>query len=169
MTKRELQEWCEQVRAWGPLHDPEELAEALLALSQPDREEVLAQLPEELRGTVRTAVAQMEPASAEQPARRAKGRRRPTRVVGMAEGSTAQWKRCTECGFYGTEIVLTRKGAVPGDTMQLCPNCRAPLRNVAPREVFGSLPRERQEAIIDALAEGIAHCILKNRLPDGAG
>jgi len=42
MTRSELAEWIEQLRAWGPVRYSEELAKALRALGDRDRAEVLA-------------------------------------------------------------------------------------------------------------------------------
>jgi hypothetical protein len=167
MTKRELKEWCEQVGAWGPVRDPEELAEALLVLSRQDREAVLAELLDELEGEVRAAIAQREsePEPARPPARRVRRLRRSASAEEMVERDPVPWKRCTQCGFYGTEIILS--GAVPADPMRTCPNCGAPLRDAQPGEIVASLPPERREALLEALANLVVQHVRRSGRLDG--
>jgi hypothetical protein len=127
MTKRELQNWREQVRAWESLGDPDELAEAMLALSRADRGRVLAMLSCDVADEVRAAIARLEaePESAGltgRAGRRAHGRTR------RGEWHREPLKCCPECGSFVTRITLPR--ATPPNPFVVCPRCGGRLHDV---------------------------------------
>jgi hypothetical protein len=160
MTKHELQKWRRQVHAWGPVRDPADLAEALLALSPEDRELVLAELHHDLASEVRAAIAGLEPSPQVAPPqmKRARRRTRSDSTAGVAPREPAPWKLCTQCGFYG--VTVTVSGAPPTDPLVLCPECGSPLQEVRLHEIVGRFSPERQEALLRPLARAIAQRIL---------
>jgi len=164
MTTRELDEWRERMRSPGLVQEPDELAAELLKLSSQGRELALAELPRDMRGTVRVALAKLMQA---QPAeRRARRHRREALAQRKPASSPARWTVCDQCPFFGARISLSEPA--PVDSMLICPSCGAELREAKPGEIWERLPPENRQALCEALADMVVRCIMsKHGRPDG--